>query len=94
MANLASTYSDQGRWPEAEALFVQVVETCKTKLGADHPDTLTTMHNLAFTLEGRRLTDKAIPLMEDCFKRWAATLGPQHPNTISSREALAAWRLE
>ncbi len=47
MANLAATYSNQGRWEEAEKLQVQVMETRKTKLGADHPDTLTSMANLA-----------------------------------------------
>ncbi|KZL81689.1 kinesin light chain 3, partial [Colletotrichum incanum] len=49
MANLASTFWNQGRWEEAEKLFVQVMETRKTKLGADHPDTLTSMANLAST---------------------------------------------
>lgn len=32
--------------------------------------------------------------MDDCFKRQAATLGPQHPDTLSAHEALTAWRLE
>ncbi|KAJ5144433.1 hypothetical protein N7476_004949 [Penicillium atrosanguineum] len=41
--NLASTYRKQGRWKEAEQLEVQVMETSKTKLGEDHPDTLTIM---------------------------------------------------
>ncbi|KAM3450008.1 hypothetical protein MY3296_006469 [Beauveria thailandica] len=49
MANLASTYRNQGRWEEAERLEVQVMETRKTKLGADHPSTLTSMSNLAST---------------------------------------------
>ncbi|OQE46150.1 hypothetical protein PENCOP_c001G02912 [Penicillium coprophilum] len=35
------------RWDEAEKLLVQVTETRKTKLGADHPDTLTSMGDLA-----------------------------------------------
>ncbi|OHW97538.1 PFS and TPR domain-containing protein [Colletotrichum incanum] len=39
MANLASTYSNQGWWEEAEQL----------ELGADHPDTLSSMANLAST---------------------------------------------
>ncbi|KAF4615876.1 hypothetical protein G7Y89_g15240 [Cudoniella acicularis] len=46
MANLASTYRNQGRWDEAEELEVQVMETRKTKLGADHPD------KFAFTWKG------------------------------------------
>jgi Tetratricopeptide repeat len=49
MANLASTYRDQGRLDEAEELGVQVMEGCKKKLGEDHPDTLTSMNNLAVT---------------------------------------------
>jgi Tetratricopeptide repeat len=36
MANLASTYRIQGRWAEAEKLFVQVMETSKTVLGPEH----------------------------------------------------------
>ncbi|KAF2818065.1 hypothetical protein CC86DRAFT_309981, partial [Ophiobolus disseminans] len=50
MANLASTYRNQGRWDAAEELDVQVMETHKKKLGADRPDTLTSMANLASTL--------------------------------------------
>ncbi|KAJ5508236.1 hypothetical protein N7527_010379 [Penicillium freii] len=40
MNNLASMFWNQGQWEEAEQLFVQVMETSKTKLGADNPDTL------------------------------------------------------
>ena len=50
MANLASTYSNQGRWKEAEELEVQVMETFKRVLGEEHPDTLTSMANLALTV--------------------------------------------
>ena len=49
MANLASTYRNQGRWKEAEELEVQVKDTRKRVLGAEHPDTLTSMNNLAHT---------------------------------------------
>ncbi|KAN0075017.1 hypothetical protein V8E54_007628 [Elaphomyces granulatus] len=38
-----------GRWTEVEKLSVQVMETRKTVLGPEHPDTLTSMHNLAST---------------------------------------------
>ena len=46
MANLASTYKNQGRWNEAEQLFVQVMDMRKKLLGVQHPDTLTSMANL------------------------------------------------
>src|SRR5256885_4299742 len=49
ISNLASTYRNQGRWKEAEELFVQVMETRKRVLGAEHPDMLISMNNLAST---------------------------------------------
>jgi hypothetical protein len=49
MANLAATYWNQGQWKEAEKLEVQVMETRKRLLGAEHPDTLTNMANPAAT---------------------------------------------
>jgi len=41
------------------------METRKGVLGKEHPDTLTTMNNLAFTLKGQGLINNAILLMED-----------------------------
>jgi Tetratricopeptide repeat len=49
MANLASTYRNQGRWKEAEELEIQVIEISKTVLRAEHPDTLISIGNLALT---------------------------------------------
>jgi hypothetical protein len=71
-----------------------VIETRKTKLGADHPDTLTSMNNLAFTLKAQGFPNMTIFLMEDCLKIGLAVFGPQHPNIISFRESLAAWQLQ
>jgi hypothetical protein len=41
-------YSD-GRYDEAEELQVQVMQTMKRALTDEHPDTLTSMGNLAST---------------------------------------------
>ena len=49
MANLATTYWNQGRWAEAEALEVDVLEGSKKGLGETHPETLMAMANLAAT---------------------------------------------
>ena len=43
MANLASTYRNQGHWKEAEALEVVMMKKSKYALGEEHPDTLTSM---------------------------------------------------
>ncbi|MCJ1240826.1 hypothetical protein MMC14_008830, partial [Varicellaria rhodocarpa] len=47
MANLASTYWNQGRWKEAKKLEVQVMDMRKKLLGVKHPLTLNSMANLA-----------------------------------------------
>lgn len=54
MANLASTYCNQGRWKEAEELELVVMETRKKVLGEQHPNTLTSVRNLAITLQSQK----------------------------------------
>jgi hypothetical protein len=94
MANLASTYRNQGRWDAAEELFVQVMETSKTKLGADHPDTLTSMSNLAFTWKRQGRVAEAISLGRECIQLQQSILGVGHPRFISLSRALAGWEAE
>ena len=59
MANLASTYCNQGRWGEGEELFVKVMETMKRVLGEAHPDTLTSMAYLATTYRSQEKVGEA-----------------------------------
>ena len=40
---------NQGRWNEAERLLVHVMDMRKKLLGAEHPDTITSVGNLANT---------------------------------------------
>jgi len=60
-------------------------------LGAEHPDTLTSMGNLArmFYLQGRH--QEAIQLMERVVKSLEATIGPNHPNTLIASRSLYSW---
>jgi hypothetical protein len=69
-----------GRWNEAEASFTQVLETRKRKLGADHPDTLTSLENLAFAWKGQGRDAEAVQLMEDCVQLLSRILGNGHPH--------------
>src|SRR6266699_27742 len=64
MANLASTYRNQGRWKEAEELEVRVMETRKRVLGEEHPDTLTSRHNLAWPRRNKGRWDEAAKLQD------------------------------
>ncbi|KAF2476755.1 TPR-like protein [Lindgomyces ingoldianus] len=93
MANLASTYRDQGRWKDAEELDVQVVETCKTKLGADHPNTLASMANLASTYRNQGRWKDAEELEVQVIETYKTKLGADHPSTLTSMANLASTYL-
>ena len=82
---------------EAEELGVQVLEIRKRVLGEEHPETLTSMNNLALTYYASKSQGyyaKAVALMEECFQMRERVLGPQHPFTVSSLSYLTEWKLE
>ncbi|KAK4652120.1 hypothetical protein QC762_0099710 [Podospora pseudocomata] len=83
-------YYDEGRWEEAEKLQVQVMETRKTKLGADHPDTLTSMINLASTYRNQGRWEEAEKLEVQVMETSKMKLGVDHPSTLTSIGNLAS----
>jgi hypothetical protein len=83
MGDLASTYRDQGRWDEAEEIEVQVMRTFGRKLGADYPDTLISMNNLALTWKGQDRPLEAIRVMQVCVQLRRRILGVGHPRLTS-----------
>jgi len=80
----ANTDLIQGRMPRITGRL-----TSKKKLGADHPDTLTAMNNLAFTRKGIGKVDEAVLLIEGCVQLQQCVLGFDYPNTLSTSRALA-----
>jgi eukaryotic-like serine/threonine-protein kinase len=65
------------------------VDLFKARLGPDHPDTLTSMSNLAVSYQAAGQLDRALPLFEETLKRMKATLGPDHSNTLTAMNNLA-----
>jgi hypothetical protein len=63
-------------------------------LGSEHPDTLPSMNNLAFTLKGQGRNGEAISLLGKCSQLRKHVLGPQHPWTTLSLETLKEWQVE
>src|SRR5205085_5651804 len=60
------------------------------KLGADHPDTLNSMHNLATGYQAAGKPDLALPLLEQTLRLRQAKQGADHPDTPLSLHSLAA----
>ena len=52
------------------------------------------MNNLAFALKETGRETEAVKLMEECIRSRKLVLGLNHPNTVSSRTALVAWKAE
>ena len=79
-------YSD-GRFNEAEELFVQVMEAWKRVLGEEHPGTLT---NLATTYRNQGRWKEAEGLEVQVMETTKRVLGEEHPDTLTSIGNLAS----
>jgi tetratricopeptide (TPR) repeat protein len=90
MANLATSYRNQGRWKEAEELEVQVMETSMKVFGQEHQDTLTSMGNLASTYWYQGRWKKAEELQVQVMETFKRILGQEHPDTLTIMNNLAS----
>ena len=61
-------------------------------LGADHPVTLTSRHNLATAYWAGGRAAEAIPLFEQVLAAREHVLGHEHPATVTARNNLAMAR--
>jgi hypothetical protein len=82
-----------GRWKEAEELDVQVMETRKQVLG-EHPDTLTSMNNLAWIWKNENRDAEALDLLSLCLELLTRKLGANHPNILASTQTYNTWKME
>ncbi len=78
------------RHSEAEPLYVRYVlkhrltptlAITEQQLGADHPTTATSLHNLAGLYYSMSRYSEAEPLYARALKIFEQTLGTEHPNT-------------
>jgi tetratricopeptide (TPR) repeat protein len=85
----AMTLLTDGRWREAEELFVQVMETRKRALGDEHPSTLTTRSNLALVLERQGKYEAAEAMNRQTLTLSETALGREYPSTLATMSNLA-----
>ena len=90
MGDLALTIRNQGRWKEAEELFVQVMETSSRVLGLEHSDTLRSMANLAWTYHDQGRWKDAEELFVQVMETSSRVLGLEHPDTLTYMANLAS----
>jgi len=78
---------NQARLGETEELGLPEIERSRRLLRDRHPDTLTSMNDLAPAFKLQNCNDEATLLMAECVLLQARVLGPCHPCTKSSLEA-------
>ena len=76
-------------------LLESTLELYETRLGADHPDTLTSRSNLANAYLAVGRPADAVALHEATLRRKVPKLGADHPNTLMTLNnlAVAYWKL-
>jgi tetratricopeptide (TPR) repeat protein len=73
----------------AVATGIRTLADCERVLGVDHPETLSSRHDLAGAYESAGRLEEAIALFERTLADRERVLGPDHPDTLSSRNSLA-----
>jgi hypothetical protein len=66
------------------------MQTMKRVLGDEHPDTLTSMDNLASTYSNQERWTKAEELEVEAMQTMKRVLGDEHPDTLTSMDNLAS----
>jgi hypothetical protein len=80
----------QGDLDRARTLLERALHIYEARLGADHPDTATSLNSLVSVLADQGDLDAARPLYERALAIYETRLGADHPDTVRSREWLAA----
>ncbi|KAL4970220.1 tetratricopeptide repeat protein [Aspergillus stella-maris] len=91
VSQLGSVLAQQGKYEEAEAMHRRDLLGSEKVLGPEHPDTLTSMHNLAYTLKAQGDISQALGLIKECAALRNEVLGSDHPHAISSFNTLRDW---
>ncbi|KAJ7025722.1 kinase-like domain-containing protein [Mycena alexandri] len=96
MSKLVVEHQTAKRFKEAEELDLELVRLGlelvrkrKQVLGADHPDTLQSMHNLGYTYIKRQQWKEAEQLYSEVVWKQKQVLGVDHPDTLRSMQNLA-----
>jgi serine/threonine protein kinase/tetratricopeptide (TPR) repeat protein len=86
---LGENYYQLGEPARAIYQFDRAWKLRTTSLGPDHPDTLSSMDNLAAAYYATSRLDEAIPLFEETLKLQQAKLGPDHHDAMVTLSNLA-----
>jgi eukaryotic-like serine/threonine-protein kinase len=91
---IGKAYFDLGVYREAQRQWERAVELRRQALGPDHPDTLTSLNDLADTYRVQSAYKQAEPLLIKVLEARRRVFGEENPATLSSMNALANLYLD
>jgi tetratricopeptide (TPR) repeat protein len=87
---LAEDAEEKGSYFKPLPLQLEAVALRQNLQGAEHPDTLSSMNNLAGLYDSQGLYSKAEPLYVETLRLRQQVLGAEHPDTLTSMNNLAS----
>jgi tetratricopeptide (TPR) repeat protein len=89
LTRIGAFLGEDGKYDEAERLQKRVLHINESMLGPEHPDTLTSMSNLAVAYSNQGRVAEAEELEERVLEARRRVLWEEHPGTLSSMNNLA-----
>jgi tetratricopeptide (TPR) repeat protein len=90
LLNEAGRYlGERGQYREALPLYQRALAINEQVLGHEHPDTATSLNNLAVLYDAQGNYSEALPLYQRALAIYEQVLGPEHPKTALSLNNLA-----
>ncbi len=86
---LSRFYESLSQWDEAEQSYKNALKISKEQLGDRHPDTASSLNNLALLYRSRGQYAAAEPLYVEALEICKTELGDRHPATATSLNNLA-----
>jgi tetratricopeptide (TPR) repeat protein len=85
LLDLAGSYfHTRAAYPQALPLFRDALAIRERTLGPEHPDTATSLNNLALLRQHQGDLAGVRPLFERALAIWEKALGPEHPETLTA----------
>jgi tetratricopeptide (TPR) repeat protein len=79
-----SYFHGRAAYPQAVSLFRDALAIREKKIGPEHPDTATSLNNLALLLQHQGDFVGVLPLFERALAIWEKSLGPEHPDMATA----------
>ena len=89
LSKVGGSFYMLGKSQDAGQMYRQALELREKVLGKEHPDTLTSMNNLAGALRGQGKYEEAEQMHRQALELTEKVLGKEHPDTLTSMNNLA-----